>query len=211
MFCSKCGTNVADDAAFCPTCGNQFNAAPAPAVAPSSLAIGGLIKIPSIPQLISIALSVLVLIFSFLPTVAYKISYGGESQGESYGLFTEEIGSIIDSADNHMPFFLVMARIFCIIGIVAFVLYVASLIIDFATLVPALPAYLNKIIAIAYSAVMILFIICLFIGSLYSETSLGAKVAFFPAVCWYFELIFIALNSVIIFVPDVFKKIGLNF
>lgn len=85
MFCPKCGTNVPDGSRFCPSCGNTFNRAPgkaapmgmgqAPFRAPS--AGGGF----NTMQLVSIGVSVLALIFAFLPWLSASASFGASGYG----------------------------------------------------------------------------------------------------------------------------------
>lgn len=219
MFCQNCGTNVADDAAFCHVCGYQFGtdsqpidpAQPYQPVAPSQLATGP-IRIPGLSKLISAGIALFAFIFSFLPLISYSMSYsmfgktGGESK--SYGVLSSETSSFFEGMNDGLPFFLVLARIFLIVGIVLFVAYIASLFVNIKSFVPALKLDIDKLAPIVYFGVMALFVLCTLIGCISSE--MGMTVSSYPGICWYFELIFVAAGCVLAIKPDLLAKFGLK-
>lgn len=210
MYCENCGTQLQDGATFCSNCGYQFNAQAQQPVAPSPLA-GGIVKIPGISALISAGIALLTFIFSFLPMIGYSVEYGGRTAySDSYGIFSDAVSALIDGDNGRISFFLLFAKIFCILGIVVFLAYIATLFVDFKKLLPALKLDIDKLASIAYFGVMALFVLCILIGGVSSESGFGASASLHPAVCWYFELIFVAAGCVLAIKPDLLAKFGIK-
>lgn len=92
-FCSKCGTQLADDLMFCGNCGAKVGEAAAPVQASAGMGkidpmaiVKGTAE-PKMNWIVALAAQVLAILLFFLPIVSAKMSAYGMSQSESMTMF----------------------------------------------------------------------------------------------------------------------------
>lgn len=191
MFCPKCGAEIPENSAFCSTCGEKFTAEEIDALAASpakgAVAFGTVTNWKDPATIIKLVLSLLSFIFGFLPL--WKVSVWGFSKS-----YTVLRGNMFGGS-----FFLGMSQVFMIISIVLFAFYVVSILVDFNKFLKvnfSIARYAPLAYFIAHGASLIFLVI---------GTIIQASVV--PAVCWYFAMIFCALNFVLYFVPTLLDKV----
>lgn len=220
MFCSKCGTQLNDDAVFCSACGNavaQPQTAPAEQTpvespvtpveqtpvkeTPASPAVNalpnGLVTIPKLSELVVFGVSVLMFIFMFLPWFKYGFEFFGTGYYEHFSIFASsmfELSALIG-----------IAKIFGIINIIVFVVYALLRFIDITKLVPAIPAGidLKKYSAYAFGGIYALEWVLTLIGIIATEY-VGIS------VCLIFALVFAAAFIVATVKPDIVDNLFKN-
>lgn len=190
MFCSRCGTQIDDNAAFCSSCGaatgvaNQAPAQSAPVIntTPASPMANGLITIPKLTGLVSIGFAILTFIFMLLPWLSVlKIT--------SVGILKEGMFDV-----NAM---LGLAKVLCIINIFVFVIYLALQFVDVKKLIPQIPAHIDckKLSAYAFGGICVLQWLFALIGII-STRGLGVT------ACFIIALVFIAIFAVTVLKED---------
>ncbi len=185
MFCPKCGMELPDGSQFCPACGAQLGAqTPAPQAAPQQGAKpAGIFTMPSVGSFAAMFVALLCFIFGFLPLISSK--YGG-----SAGLFSG--GSAFD-----VNVLLGFGKIFMIIQIILFFVYLASQFVDFNKFLN-IPFKVSEKMPIIYFACFGVALLFTFIGALIGVSGFH----FSPAVCWYFAVVFCICGFVLVFKPD---------
>lgn len=216
MFCSKCGTQLNDDAAFCSACGNavaQPQAAPAQApveapveqtpvqaapVAHTTNALPkGIVTIPKLPELVVLGVSVLMFIFMFLPWFKVGMRIFGKGYFDHYSIFTGDI--------FELSALIGIAKVLGIINIIVFVIYAVLRFIDIKKLVPAIPETLDlkKYSAYAFGGIYALQWIFTLIGIIATEY-VGLS------ICLIFALIFAAAFIVATLKPEIVDNLFKN-
>lgn len=194
MFCPKCGTTLPDGSQFCPACGAQLGAqAPqqaAPQQAPAGTNAAGAFRMPNAVSFTGLFFALLCFIFGFLPMIHVK-GYGG------WGLFE---GNPFDL--NVLAGF---AKIFMIIQIILFVIYLISQFVDFNKLLN-LPFNVTEKAPIIYFCCYAAALLFSFIGGLVG----GYGMHYAPAVCWYFAVVFCICGFIVILKPDLVKNVFAN-
>lgn len=194
MFCPKCGTELPDGSQFCPACGAQLGAQAPQQAAPQQGAAGsnasGAFKVPDAFKLILLAWTTLVFIFGFLPLFGYSYSGFGYSASESF--------SILHSHMFDANVLLGFAKIFMIIDIIIFVVYVVSQFIDFNQFLK-LPFNVAEKSPLIYYCVYAVSMLFTLIGSIIEE-------GFHPAACWYIAVVLCACGFFLILKPDLVKS-----
>lgn len=204
MFCSKCGTQLDDAAAFCASCGAptgnnapaaqsapEAPVAPAAPAAPAATAPAFSFKLPAIGTLIMLGVALLTFIFGFISWI--KLSFLGMST--SVSIFE---GDMFD-----VSFFLGLAKVLMIVQIVLFVLYVAAQFVDFNKFVK-LPFCVKEKSGLAYFAVYALALVLALLGIITTELLT-------PGVGWYLSLVFGAVGCVFTFRPALLDKVTAMF
>lgn len=179
MFCPKCGATLPDGSQFCPACGAQLGA-PAPqqqyaqpaAQKPLNLNIG---------KLSTLFVAALCFIFGFLPLISAGISVGLFYSEYGFGMF--DINALLG-----------IAKIFLIIQIVVFAVYLISQFIDINKYIN-LPFKLSEKMPLIYFCIYGLTMILALIGCIIQK---GVS----PAVCWYFAVVFCACGFVLALKPN---------
>ena len=216
MFCSKCGTQLNDDAAFCSACGNavaQPQAAPvetpvtpaeqAPVQAPvqttpqapaTSSLPAGLVTIPKISEFIVLGLSALMFIFMFLPWFKYGAKMFGISYFKHFSIFTDDL--------FELSAIMGIAKVLGIINIIVFVIFALLYFFDARKLIPTIPEKLDlkKYSAYAFGGIYALQWILTLIGMIATEY-VGLS------ICFIFALIFAAAFAVAVLMPDLLDKL----
>ncbi|MBQ6552366.1 MAG: zinc-ribbon domain-containing protein [Clostridia bacterium] len=193
MFCPKCGMELPDGSQFCPACGAQLGAqtpAATEAAKPAGNAAGAF-KLPDVYHLIVMGWTLLVFIFGFLPLFGYSYDYGfGYSGSESF--------SILHSHMFDANVLLGFAKIFMIISIIIFVVYIVSQFIDFNQLLK-IPFNVAEKSTLAYYCVYAVSMLFTLIGAIIES-------GFHPAACWYIATILCAAGFFLILKPDLVKS-----
>lgn len=207
MYCSKCGTQLDDNAAFCSGCGAQtgnsnqapaqqapvYNA-PASNTAPTNLTTNGLFTIPKLSGLISIGAAVLMFIFMFLPWFSYGIKFLGTKYSESFSIFHSDM--------FELSALLGLAKVLGIINIIVFVLYLALQFIDVKKLVPQIPANIDckKLSAYAFGGIYALEWLFTLIGIIATKY-VGI------AACFIITLVWVAVFVITVFKEDLVENL----
>lgn len=196
MFCSKCGTQIDDNAAFCGVCGNATGAAnqapasaPAGNTTPASPMANGLVTIPKISGLIGIGAAILMFIFMFLPWFSYGVKIFGTKYSESFSIFHSDM--------FELSALLGLAKVLGIINIIVFVLYLVLQFIDIKKLVPQIPANIDckKLSAYAFVGIYALQWFLTLIGIIATKY-VGI------AACFIIAVVFVAAFVITVFKED---------
>lgn len=210
MFCSKCGAQLQDDAAFCGACGNRVaptQAAPAQTTdnsysysfndntsnnsnssgAPQMFG-NGAITIPNKVDLISIGLSVLTFIFILLPWL------------DVWGL--ESVGMLREGMFDVSAMF-GLAKVVCIINIILFVVYLIAQFVDVKKFVPQIPEHidLKKFSAYAFIGGCVLQWIFALLGRMTNDFYIELT------ACFVIAIIFVAAFAVTVFKKDLVEEL----
>ncbi|MBR5272913.1 MAG: zinc-ribbon domain-containing protein [Clostridia bacterium] len=205
MFCSKCGTELVEGAAFCASCGqpvgqpvvNQTTVEQPVeqpiAPAPSANINNDIFALPNIAGWIKIGISVLMFIFMFCPW--FKFSFWGLS--ETFTIFTKNLFDL--------SFFIGLAKVFAIINIFVFVIYAALRFIDIKKIIPALPQNIDfkQYSEYAFGGVYALQWVLTLIGIIATEY-VGIT------VCLILAFVFTAAFAVTVFKADIVDGIVSN-
>jgi len=219
MFCSKCGTQLNDDAAFCSACGNQVAQSQeatvqtpvetpvtpveqtdvqAPPATPAANALpSGIFSVPKLPELVVLGISFLMFIFMFLPWFKFGMKIFGTGYFEHFSIFRSgvfELSALIG-----------IAKIFGIINIIVFIVYAALRFIDIRKLVPAIPENLDlkKYSTYAFGGLYALQWIFTLLGIIATEY-VGIS------ICLIFALVFVAAFAVATFKPEIVDNLFKN-
>lgn len=155
-------------------------------------------------KLIVSTIALLGFIFIFLDWIKVKTGNSSVSAG------------FFDGKWFNIQFFYGMAKVFVIIAIIAFIVYVVSCFIDLKKIIPSLKNIdLNKWIPLSYFGVYALAIVCAFLGGLIageSESYFGITMSinYLPAIGWYLGLITTASGLILTLKPDLLKKIKIT-
>jgi len=186
MFCPKCGVELPDGSAFCASCGQQLAAPAAAPAAEKNVQVS--IKMPSTATLVKLGVALIAFIFTFISW--WSLSFMGYSGG-SY--------SILKDGMFDANFFLGFAKVFAIIDIVLFVIYIAAQFIDFNKLIK-LPFNVKELSGKVYYAVYIAALVFCLIGILI-ESFVGIGFG------WFIGFVFAALGLVLEVKPDIFDSL----
>ena len=220
MFCPKCGTPFPDGSQFCPTCGAQIGAPAPQQPAPQQYAQPAsrqpyyqpappqyynprqpyaqpLARKPmsfNIGKVSTAFVAILCFIFGFLPLIHFKFSeYASKYIPSDFGFFYSfKDNKLVVGFDINT--WLGIAKIFLIIQIVVFGIYLISQVIDFNKYLN-LPFRLSRVMPPLYFVIYGITMLLTLIGCII-EKPLS------PAVCWYFAIVFCLCGFVLACKPD---------
>lgn len=211
MFCSKCGTQLNDDAAFCSACGNpvaqsqetsvqtlvEEPVAPVEQTPVANVLPKGIFAVPKLQEIVVLGVSVLMFIFMFLPWFKYGMKLFGTGYFKHFSIFTSDVFDL--SA------LIGIAKVLGIINIIVFVVYAALRFIDIKKLVPAIPETLDlkKYSTYAFGGIYALQWILTLIGIIATEY-VGIS------ICFIFALIFVAAFIVATLKPEIVDNLFKN-
>ncbi len=181
MFCPKCGVELPDGSSFCASCGEKLAAPAAAPAAEKNVQVS--VSMPSTATLVKLGVALVAFIFTFISWWSIKV-YGF---GTSY--------SILKSGVFDVNFFLGLAKIFAIIDIILFVVYVASQFIDFNKFIK-LPFNVKELSGKAYYAVYVAALVLCLLGIII-EKYVGIGFG------WFFGLILAGAGLVLEVKPDI--------
>lgn len=159
-------------------------------------------------KLIGLGIALLSFIFLFVKMISVK------AEMESFNISQSESTNIFGKGMFDTSFFYGFAKIFAILAIIVFIVYVAISITNVKDLIPQIKFDLDKIVPIAYFGLICGIVLFVLIGGFTAGgeemdmlKAFGADVSFRPAIAWYFELIFGACGMIYTLCPSVVDKI----
>lgn len=217
MFCSKCGNQLSDGAAFCGACGNpvsqpQQTQTPiqqpmyqAPPVRPAAQQFApqnttslpdGLVTIPKISEFIVLGSALLMFIFMLLPW----IKIGRWSYYSTFTVYSHRsifMGNAFDISGA-----IGVAKVLGIINIIVFIVFALLYFFDVKKLIPAIPEKLNlkQYATYAFGGIYALEWILTLVGMV-SESIIKLS------PCFVVAFILIGLFVVVAIIPGLLDKI----
>lgn len=180
MFCQKCGNQIPDNAQFCDKCGNPVGGA-APYKAPR---VKKAFALPTDCEKFKLIYNLVAALFVFLPWIRIE-------DGAGIGF------SLVSGLMFDINALFGLGKIFLILGLVAFGIYVAASYIDLAKF--GLESALLKVISLlAFYGTYVLAILFSFIGALVKDGYMDTTTLNTP---WYFMLIVVIVGVLVNFVP----------
>ena len=181
MFCPKCGVQLPDGSAFCAACGEKLAPVATPAAPAEQKSVQISVKMPPVATLVKLGIALVAFIFTF-------ISWWNLAGYKSFNVL---VGDIFE-----VSALLGIAKIFVIIDIVLFALYLISQFVDFNKFLN-LPFNVKETVGKAYFAVYfaaLLFCLIGIIATKWVGISFG----------WFIGFVFAGLGLVLEVKPDAF-------